>query len=182
MADVSESKTLFVKNLSYNTTDEGLQDAFQGAASARIATFPDSGKPKGFGFVDFDTHEDAAAALAAMSGQEVDGREIVVDFSTPRRGGGGGGGGRSFGGGYSSGGGGGYQGGGGGFRRSGGGGGGGGACFNCGEDGHYSRECPQGGNRGGGGGGRERRGGGGGSCYTCGEPGHFARECPQGGS
>ncbi|XP_054163171.1 uncharacterized protein LOC128961003 [Oppia nitens] len=56
--------------------------------------------------------------------------------------------------------------------RGGGGGGGGRACFNCGDDGHMSRECPK----------PKKNGGGGGrSCFKCGEEGHMSRECPKGG-
>ncbi|KAK4746612.1 hypothetical protein SAY87_025649 [Trapa incisa] len=65
-----------------------------------------------------------------------------------------------------------------GSTRGGGRGGGGGGCYKCGESGHISRDCHQGG----GGGRYSGGGGGGGNCFKCGEPDHFARECTQDGN
>ncbi|CAD5114725.1 DgyrCDS3768 [Dimorphilus gyrociliatus] len=127
----SSSSTLFVKNLSFDTTEEGLQKAMGGTA-ARIITHSDTGRSKGFGYVEFDSEEDAKKCLEEKQGCDIDGRSVFVDFSTPRGGGGGGGGGfrGGRGGGFGGGGGGGFRGrggrGGGGFRGRGGRGGGGG--------------------------------------------------------
>ena len=120
---------LYVGNLSYNTTSSELEQLFgqHGTVqSAEVIQDRDTGRSKGFGFVQMGSDEEAQAAIAALNGQEQDGRALTVNEAKPRedRGGsrgGGGGGGR---GGYGGGGGGGYGGGGGG--RSGGGGYGGG--------------------------------------------------------
>lgn len=113
-AEPGKTKVLFVKNLSYDSTNDSLKDAFDGATSARIATFQDSGKSRGFGFVEFDTPEQAKFTHEAMQGETVDGRQVTVDFAAERgEGGGRGGGGRGRGGGR------------GGFRGRGGRGGGG---------------------------------------------------------
>ncbi len=135
------SKRLFVGNLSWDTQEDDLIAAFEAdgrkVASARIMTDRDTGKPRGFAFVEMDSDSDAQAAIEAMNGKEIDGRALRVNLAEerqPRPGGGGGGGGGSRGG---------FGGGGGG--RSGGGGGGGGR-----------------GGFGGGGGGRGGGGGGGG--------------------
>lgn len=133
---------LYVGNLSYDVQDSDLQELFAQygtVTSARVVTDRDSGRSKGFGFVEFSTDEEAQAAISALNGQEVGGRALTVNEARPKEEGGerrGGGGGRGFGGGGYSGGGGGYggggrggdrggRGGGGGGRRSGGGGGGG---------------------------------------------------------
>ncbi|KAL3877017.1 hypothetical protein ACJMK2_034773 [Sinanodonta woodiana] len=76
-----KSKVLFVKNLSYSVTDEKLMDTFEGAVSARIPTFPDTGKPKGFAFIDFETAEAAQEAYDKCQGQDLEGREMKVDFA-----------------------------------------------------------------------------------------------------
>ena len=135
---------LYVGNLSYNIRDDDLQQAFAqygSVSSAKVMMDRDTGRSKGFGFVEMGSDPEAQAAINGMNGQALDGRAIVVNEARPREerpggfggtrsggggyggGGGAGGGGRSGGGGY-GGGGGGYGGGGGG--RSGGGGYGGG--------------------------------------------------------
>ena len=117
---------LYVGNLSYNVTSSDLQQlcAQHGnVQSAEVIQDRDTGRSKGFGFVQMGSDAEAQAAIAALNGQEHDGRALTVNEAKPReerpRGGGGGGGYGGGGGGRS--GGGGYGGGGGG--RSGGGGG-----------------------------------------------------------
>jgi len=125
---------LYVGNLSYNIRDDDLQQAFAQygtVSSAKVMMDRDTGRSKGFGFVEMGSDPEAQAAINGMNGQALDGRAIVVNEARPReerpggygnRGGyGGGGGGYGGGGGGRSGGGGGYGGGG----RWGGGGGGG---------------------------------------------------------
>ena len=115
---------LYVGNLSYNIRDEDLQQAFAqygGVSSAKVMMDRDTGRSKGFGFVEMGSDAEAQAAINAMNGQALDGRAIVVNEARPREerpGGFGGGGGRSGGGG-------GFGGGGGGFGGGGSGGGGG---------------------------------------------------------
>jgi len=118
---------LYVGNLPYNTVDADLENLFSQAGtvkSAQVIRDRASGRSKGFGFVEMANDAEAQAAIAALNGSEVDGRNIVVNESRPKPEGGGGGGGvkkRSFGGG-----GGGYKGkggGGGGYNKGGGGGG-----------------------------------------------------------
>ncbi|ESO87120.1 hypothetical protein LOTGIDRAFT_229278 [Lottia gigantea] len=116
----AKNKTLTARNLSYDTTEDSLKDAFEGAISARIPTFPDSGKSRGRGFIDFDSVEAAEEAMKNMNEQQLDGRTVYVEFAHERGSSGGGGG---FRGGRD-----GFRGGrgGGGFRGRGGGGRGGG--------------------------------------------------------
>jgi len=126
---------LYVGNLAYSVRDEDLQQAFAQfgtVSSAKVMMDRDTGRSKGFGFVEMGSDAEAQSAINGMNGQALDGRALVVNEARPREerpGGFGGGGGRSGGGGGfgggggRSGGGGGYGGGGG--SRSGGGGGGG---------------------------------------------------------
>ncbi|MFM9917079.1 MAG: RNA recognition motif domain-containing protein [Rhizobacter sp.] len=147
---------LYVGNLSYNVRDDDLQQTFAQfgtVSSAKVMMDRETGRSKGFGFVEMGSDAEAQSAINGMNGQQMDGRALVVNEARPREerpGGFGGGGGRSGGGG------GGFGGGGGGFGggagRSGGGGGyGGGGGGRSGGGGGY-----------GGGGGGGRSGGGGG--------------------
>ncbi|CAG5134477.1 unnamed protein product, partial [Candidula unifasciata] len=79
-----DSKVLFVKNLSYSTDESSLKASFKGALSARIPIFQESGKSRGFAFVDFPTAEAAAKAFDAMSGQTIDGRQVTLDFAVDK--------------------------------------------------------------------------------------------------
>jgi RNA recognition motif-containing protein len=127
---------IYVGNLSWNLTEEDLSNLFAPygeVVSAKIVTDKfNNNRSKGFGFVEMTNDGEGQAAIAALNGSEVDGRNIVVNESQPKPAGSGGSGGgfkkRSFGGGGSGGGGsrGGYGGGGGGGSRGGGYGGGGG--------------------------------------------------------
>jgi RNA recognition motif-containing protein len=137
---------LYVGNLAFQTSSEELQKLFEQAGtveSASVVEDRETGRSRGFGFVEMATPEEGKAAIEQFNGKELNGRNLTVNEARPRenRGGGGGGGGRGgYGGGGGGRGGGGYGGGGGGGNRSGGGGGG---------RGGYGG----GGNRGGGGGG-----------------------------
>ena len=121
-------RKLYVGNLSYDVDSSSLQEMFgqHGTVeSAEIISDRDTGRSKGFGFVQMGSDAEAEAAISAMNGQEYGGRALTVNEAKPREDrprSGGGGGGYGGGGGGRSGGGGGYGGGGGG-RSSGGGGG-----------------------------------------------------------
>ena len=122
---------LYVGNLAYSIRDEDLQQAFAQfgtVTSAKVMMDRDTGRSKGFGFVEMATDAEAQAGINGMNGQALEGRAVVVNEARPReeRPGGFGGGGRTGGGGggYGGGGGGGRSGGGGGGYGGGGGGGG----------------------------------------------------------
>ena len=123
------STKLYVGNLSFSTTTQDLETMFGELGtvqSANLIEDRETGRSRGFGFVEMSSAEEANAAIASLNGKEVDGRALTVNEAKPRedRGGSGGGGGR----GGSRGGGGGY-GGGGGNRGGGGGYGGGGGRY-----------------------------------------------------
>ncbi len=107
------STKLFVGNLSFNTTENQLQDMFAAHGNVlEVDLIMDkfTGRPRGFAFVSMETKEAADAATQALNGKSVDGRALTVNEARPReeRSGGGGGGGRGYdrGGGYGGGGGG----------------------------------------------------------------------------
>ena len=145
---------LYVGNLPYSVRDDDLQQSFGqfgAVTSAKVMMERDTGRSKGFGFVEMGSDAEAQAAINGMNGQPLGGRSVVVNEARPMearppRTGGFGGGGGGYGGGGSGGGGGGYGGGGGGGRSGGGG-----------SDGGF--RSPYGG--GGSGGGRSGGGGGG---------------------
>jgi RNA recognition motif-containing protein len=103
-----ESK-LYVGNLSYNVSEDDLRELFSQAGEIKeitLITDRDTRRPKGFGFVEFNTQADAEKAIQMFNEHELDGRRLTVNIARPRedRGGGGGGGFRGGGGGGSRGG------------------------------------------------------------------------------
>ena len=107
---MSDSKTshmskLFVGNLSFNTTENDLQDAFAAfgtVTEANLMMDRTTNRPRGFGFVTMSSAEEAQKAIDGLNGKEMDGRALTVNIARPREertGGGGGGGRREYGGG-----------------------------------------------------------------------------------
>jgi|SRR5580704_12151393 RNA recognition motif-containing protein len=81
-----QNNKLFVGSLSFNTTDESLAEAFGAAGtvvSAKVITDRDSGRSKGFGFVEMSTPEEAEAAIKMFAGKELDGRTLTVNMAKP---------------------------------------------------------------------------------------------------
>ena len=133
------SKNIFVGSLAWGTTSEGIEQAFAQygvVTSAKVISDRETGRSKGFAFVEMETGGDEA--IKALNGSDMDGRQIVVNEARPReeRSGGGGGGG-------------GYGGGGGGRSGGGGGGrsGGGGGYGDSQENAACHAHCPRGGGR-----------------------------------
>jgi RNA recognition motif-containing protein len=114
VSEVIMSTRLYIGNLSYNTTETQLQEIFsQHGPVTNVDLIMDkfSGRPRGFGFVTMETKEGASAAIEALNGKNIDGRDLTVNEARPReeraprsgggggyrdRGGSGGGGGRDY--------------------------------------------------------------------------------------
>jgi hypothetical protein len=140
---------LYVGNLPYQMRDSDLEQAFSqfgSVTSAKVMMERETGRSKGFGFVEMGSDAEAQAAISGMNGQPLGGRSIVVNEARPMEN-------RPRSGGFGGGGGGGYGGGGGGGERRGGGGGGGYGGRGGGQDGGfrspYGSGPRGGGNRGG---------------------------------
>lgn len=89
-------RKLYVGNLSYDVNSSELQELFANHGtvdSASVISDRETGRSKGFGFVEMSTDEEAAAAMSALDGQDFGGRALKVNEARPRTGGGGGGGG-----------------------------------------------------------------------------------------
>jgi RNA recognition motif-containing protein len=81
------AKNLYVGNLSFDTSEDRLREAFEAhgeVASVSIITDRDTGRSRGFGFVEMATDEAASAAIAALDGQDLDGRTLRVNEAKPR--------------------------------------------------------------------------------------------------
>jgi RNA recognition motif-containing protein len=89
-------KKLYVGNLPFSATEESLRELFEqhgSTVSVRVITDRETGRSRGFGFVEFENEGNAEKALQALDGAEMDGRSLRVNEAQDKRGGGGGGGG-----------------------------------------------------------------------------------------
>lgn len=81
------SNKMFVGNLSFNTTQNDLQDAFSAhgtVTEVNLMMDRETGRPRGFGFVTMSTAEEAQNAIAALNGKQMDGRDLTVNVAKPR--------------------------------------------------------------------------------------------------
>ena len=81
------AKKLYVGNLSYGTTDSDLRTMFEefgSVESAQVITDRESGRSKGFGFVEMGSQQEAEAAIKALNGKDMDGRALTVNEAKPR--------------------------------------------------------------------------------------------------
>lgn len=95
-------KKLYVGNLTYQVSDSDLQKLFEtqgSVVSAQVIMDRDTGRSKGFGFVEMSSSEEAEGAISALNGKDHEGRQLTVNEAKPRTNSGGGGGGRGYGGG-----------------------------------------------------------------------------------
>ena len=85
------ASNVYVGNLNFDTTEDKLRELFQvhgEVSSVNVISDRYTGRPRGFAFVEMATSEAANAAIAALNGQQVDGRELRVEHAKPRRSGG----------------------------------------------------------------------------------------------
>ena len=95
-------KRIYVGNLSYDVTDSALEEMFAAhgtVQSAQVIMDRDTGRSKGFGFVEMNSDREAQAAIQALNGKDMDGRSLTVNEARPKTEGGGGGGRGGYGGG-----------------------------------------------------------------------------------
>ena len=86
-APAKPNQKLFIGGLAWAATDEDLRSAFEAfgnVVSASVVRYPDTGRSKGFAFVEFETVEEAVKAKEEMDGKELAGRSIKVDYARPR--------------------------------------------------------------------------------------------------
>lgn len=79
---------IYVGNLPYNTTEEDLQTmfaAYGGVSTAKVITDRETGRSRGFGFVEMENDSEAETAIGALNGKDMDGRNLVVNVARPRR-------------------------------------------------------------------------------------------------
>jgi RNA recognition motif-containing protein len=82
---------LYIGNMSFDTTEDQLRQTFEAfgeVTSVNIITDRDTGRPRGFGFVEMSTQDEANAAISGLNGKELDGRELKVNEAKAREGGG----------------------------------------------------------------------------------------------
>src|ERR1041385_2935788 len=87
LPDITMSTKIFVGNLSFNTTENDLQDLFAAhgtVVEANLMMDRDSGRPRGFGFVSMSTPQEAETAIQALNGKSIDGRALTVNVAKPR--------------------------------------------------------------------------------------------------
>lgn len=87
-APAEPSQKLFIGGLAWAATDEDLMEAFSpfgNVVSASVVKYPDTGRSKGFAFVEYETVEEASKAKEELDGKDIAGRPIKVDFARPRK-------------------------------------------------------------------------------------------------
>jgi RNA recognition motif-containing protein len=78
---------IYIGNMSFDTTEDQLRQAFEGfgeGSTVRVITDRDSGRPKGFAFVEMESKDEASAAISGLNGQDLNGRELNVNEAKPR--------------------------------------------------------------------------------------------------